>query len=289
MRIVLMNFNNDVAFGLMCALESIENQCVMWDKRVKPAYDMFDELKPDLLLCGTGDVDETIVRALEEYKQTKVIFFGFGTPVGLNPALICYPPQLSDSQISIINPKHIPYVRLDVAANVARFCGGHNVEKYHSDILFISDNPNINEAVMSIFANLIQDFRAKILGPIHLGIPYYLGNAQLNVLCDNIKSTKCGLDFMNKHVYDYFINKVFCLSFDSEEFAPRLTPENFSDEIRRFMSSDKLRAKHTKIAFQTIREKHTYFHRLKDVFDTLGYEDLGKAALVKLDKVLKDD
>jgi hypothetical protein len=125
-----------------------------------------------------------------------------------------------------------------------------------------------------------------VIGPARLPIPYFVGNAPLDVICDNIKSTKLGLDFMDKHIYDYAINKIFCMSFDSSTVVPQLTPENFGDEIRKYMASDKLRNKHIKEAFDLVVNGHTYYHRVKTVFDMLGHEEIGKAALSKLEKVL---
>lgn len=283
MKIVVVQKNNDIIEGLAGAFATINEQVIVWSPLQRSALDMFDELKPDIFICEGIDIDEGIRIGLNDYQHTKLVLFGMSAPNDVNPSLMCFPSQLNKEQASLLNTKGLPAVQLGVAANLAKFCRGKYVPSYASDLLYISDIQWMGTAIPSVIERLIQ-YRLKIVGPHRMPYPEYVGTCSLPTLCDIMKSTTIGFDFTNKHIYDYAINKVFCISTEHSEFCPQLQS---IDEIGKYIGAEKLRKKHIKEAYKYVKD-HTYFHRAAEVCKMLELPEISERLITVVKSILAE-
>ncbi len=271
MKIVATHHIDDQFIGIASTLTAMNTEFFFWQKDVKPTLDMFDELKPDVLICRTVDLDQTVLMALTEYPKTKLVIFGINAQTRVAPSLICYPENLSDERIQKLNPNNIPYIKFRHAANLAKYNRGKYTETYSSDILYLSDIANVSDTLIPNVISSLLDRKIKIVGDVPMGgFAEYLGTVDSKTASDMMASTTVAIDFLNKHYLDYAINKVFAISSEKNNAVPMFTEESYLQDIDKYMSSDKLRNKHIKQAFEYAVKEHTYFHRIKEMFDTMG-------------------
>ncbi len=287
MKIIATAPNMPEMQGLASTFTALEYNFMFWDKKAKPTFDMFDEIKPDVIILTAADVDQTVVAALQEYKATKVVFFGVTVPDGITPSLMSYPRKLSTPQLAKINSGGLPYVQIQPAADVAKFSKGKYNKQHTSEILYITGLPYQETLIPHILCSLL-DYDIKIVGPRPIPFAEYVGNVNLKILCDLMKSTQIGLDFMGLHTLDYAANKVFCLSSDKNDVVPYFTQESYKDDIARFLNNHKLMDKHIESAYDHVISSHTYFHRTADVLNGLGYDKEAKKCIEYLEKHLND-
>jgi hypothetical protein len=133
---------------------------------------------------------------------------------------------------------------------------------------------------------LTEEHDVKIVGHVRLPLPEYLGICSLQTLCNLISSTTIGLDFSNKNSYDYAINKVFCISNLPNTIVPTFTKESLAEDVSKYLGSKKLRNKHIKESYEIAKE-NTYFHRVAEIFEKLGYDKENKESLKKVGDLLK--
>lgn len=65
-----------VRLGYANAMAHIGMQCTIWQPNVKPAFDIFSELEPDILFCGTWEINEAILKNILERPHLQLILWG---------------------------------------------------------------------------------------------------------------------------------------------------------------------------------------------------------------------
>ncbi len=281
MRIVTTLNENEHIVGITSALEAGGYNPIYWDKSRKPAFDMFDEIRPDILICESKEIDKATEIAINEYK-TKVVLFGMYFNKQITPSLLCYPSDITKANIERIHKSDIPYVQLQKAADAAKYINGTYMEEYASDALYISDS--VQNAIQYIdpLHEIAEQHRLRIVGHVKLPMAEYIGQVNLPQLCSLIKSTNIGIDLGGRHLYDYIINKIFCVTTLEQDYMPNIK------EFERFAKEPKLRKKFVKEAYQQVKDNHTYFHRTKEVFDQIGYPEIGVKLLEVLGNKVND-
>lgn len=159
MRIVCVRKEDSHRIGLMAAFEAAGIENIFWNPQHKAAYDMYFEVKPDLLVLHQTDVSPEIQHLVHE----------FNLPVHL------------------LNPD-------GYYANLAQFGKGVFSHRLESDYLYFSFLPPKDEQV-KFLAELAEQGRLKCFGHIPLNMPNYLGILPPAMMADALYSTKCVVDF----------------------------------------------------------------------------------------------
>lgn len=280
MKIAITYHNEEPFIGIASTLAAVGIDFVFWNAAIKPTFDMFDEIHPDILICGNEDVNEVLLRALSENQHTKLVLLSRDGSIAENtkPDAVCF-------MNNIKKMTDCPSMNFEPAANIAKFCNGRFVKSQESDILYMSD-VDIRASLIPAVLTTLSDYRIRVVGPVVAPVPQYVGNPQLSTMCNIMKSTKVAIDFFNQHYLDYAANKVFCLSSEPNDVVPSMTLENYLDEIHKYVSSDKLRNKSIKEAYNKAIDGRTYFHRVADIFELLGIDN--KEIYTTLSKVLNN-
>ena len=80
--------------GICSTLSSVNGGIYVWDSNAKPAYDVFYEYGPEVLICMDKSITPSLSNVLKEYKDTKMVAIGADIPDHSNPTLICTPTPL---------------------------------------------------------------------------------------------------------------------------------------------------------------------------------------------------
>ena len=167
--------------GLAMSLGSVNMDSILWQKHQKPVFDMLHELRPKALFCSSFDIDNDILNALDEYKDTRLVAIGYRPEIQLTKnCLICYETEKPEDYIAY---------HLEPAANTAAIGGSYN-EIYKCDIM------SICEQKPSIINTILADYQIKLFSFFnHIQDDYrYLGKIPLNMFGSLVRSSKVFLE-----------------------------------------------------------------------------------------------
>lgn len=275
--------------GLTASLSLVSNMR-LWFKEKKPVFDMFDEIGPDILICQDSDIDDSIIQALKEYQDTKLILIGSHIPEGLIPDILCVPFELMDFQKKLLT-ETVPHVIILVNhANIAQYRKGNYNPKFESDILYLTTN--IEENNLDTIEKLLhpnKDYKVKICGINNIATPEYLGQINISQACDLMASTKICMDFNGHITKDAATNKTFCLSnFENDLFPYYDGVEDMFKKIDKFLKNEKKRKQIVKKAYKTVIEDDTYLHKTIEIFEQLGFDNQARETEEILEKLCRE-
>lgn len=286
--IVTVPSNQQPANGIVSTLSLLSNKTndikvVHWNPASKPAFDMFDELKPDLVLCD-GQTAPSMSKVIKEY-GTKLIICGSMPPHGLEPDLILFSEQVPEMII-----KHCEYPSLAIknAADISKYRNGKFSEDKSTEILYYASQkePQNNEAsILGLLSGLKWQF--KIIG-YRRPLLQYVGRTSVYETADFFASAKITIDINSAQQYDVAAQSGFCISNKSGLFPhiEEFSPEEWEDTIEVAMQDEHKRGVVSSQAHEEVIANHTYFHRLAEVFEKLGWNDEQQLTLETLSKVV---
>tara|TARA_R110002020_G_scaffold412253_2_gene621883 strand:+ start:886 stop:1734 length:849 start_codon:yes stop_codon:yes gene_type:complete len=260
--------------GVCSAFSSINDGIYIWDAKVKPAYDVFYECRPEILICMDKTIDTSLSNVLKEYKDTKVIAIGPEVPDYFKPDLTCYPGASGEKSYD-----------LQPAANLVDYAPASAKDKYKSEISTISDNesPIINS--LSSFSLKSFSYTRK------LKYPNYIGKILPNEIPSILSSCALYLDTdgHNDLLLSAMANSCPCLSANETTLSVDYIPKAASLEelitcIKAIMLKKSFREEHVEKCYRFVMEGHTYFHRASDMFSLLGYKEYSESCLSKLEE-----
>lgn len=258
--------------GITAALVTVHPTTTIWLPKRKPAFDMFDELQPDLIFCKPEDFDAGFLTALKEYKTDMVVFGEYCPPI-VQPKLLC----------SNLKP----------AANIVQINSGQIKPKYKSDILYISNvelgfNTQILDMVTQLTSLQEKPIQIKLCGMQALPFAQYVGPVSINHITNLLVSTKIALDHNYNIMMDAAFNKVFCLTnVESPIDGVISLSGNLHEQIRYLLDNEKYRKFCVKKAYKYARE-NTYFHRLADILQNLYLSELASLSINKVKELIND-
>ena len=263
MNIVITNHNDLIFKGIAGAIAVIESNTVLWDAKVKPPYDMCNELRPDLLVCTALDLTPSLVRVIDEY-NIRVILFGLSNVI--KPLVSCLPQNTTEVVLSNVDN----YVITKPMANVAQYNNGKVSDLYSSDILYVSNTTNVE--ILSILSRLTK-YKLKICGNLPVPLANYVGKANVKTISNLIASAKIVLDYNENILYDAAHNKAFCLSNVQNDLYPIYTSDNLLEQVDHFLNDEKHREYYTKKA-ANLAKGRSYYSLLHDICIKAGLTDL---------------
>jgi hypothetical protein len=268
--------------SLLATLTTLIPDTIVWNQNNKPAFDMFEELKPDIFVCSSVDFNKyDLVLALQEHPNTSLIVHGLQYPEQLSPQLLCLTQDIPEQILSNVS---VPYLKIPYAANVAQY--HHHIidDQYNSDILYISHI--LNEQVISCLQALPALGKCKFCGPTTLPLVNYIGTASFPTLASMLHSTKIVIDFDGTMMWNAAWKKTFCLSNIENPLYPTFTSaDELVSLVKHYVDDEHHRNTHVRKAHKLAKE-NTYFHVLSQFFERQNNQGLADMALMKLQEII---
>lgn len=268
--------------GIVAALTAIEKDLVSWRPHTKPAFDAFDEMRPELFICLASDITQDVPLPLQQYQTPAIVFNDkptyFSTFDNINVKIVC----TNGSEHPAGDPI---WHRVQPAANVAQFNNGHHNDKYACDVLYVS-NTHLSPEHSAMLGKLQnKSYTTRVCGPVRVNLTNYVGNCSIKTLTDMIASSKIVIDIDHNILYDAAFNNTFCLTnIQNDVFASYNSEEDLVDKIDHFLTEEKHRKAHIKKAKKAV-ENHTYFHCVSDMCYILNLPELSKKSMQILDQL----
>ena len=285
MKIISTYHPEDSVFnGVISALATIEQNTILWMPQHKPAFDMLDEIKPDLLICTSSDFTQELVMALTEYQNINVVVFGLHYPASITPKLLCVNENVPEQILEHIK---VPFVQIKPAANVAQYNNGIRSDRYAADVFYLSNSLiEHNSTIIPTLGCVINNgFKTKICGNTPLPFPQYLGKVGIKNATNLIVSSKIVLDFNKSIMLDAAFNRAFCLSNVETNLYPSYSSNlDLHTKIVHFLADEKHKQSYIKKAHKYAKN-NTYFHRLNDICKELTLTNLADASMKQLEKI----
>jgi len=214
MRILISNDSPTahyyIRMGIARAFTAAGHEAVMWDINQKPVYDAFDEFNPDIFIGQTYNINEPIIKCIEERPHLKVIMkagdwgpFGdrldrekFPLHIATEKELLMtkelasrtgkpdylyihyHPDALEQTHGHWIDNGFSVCSQLN-AADVFEFTNGQKIEEFRSDIAFVGGYWGYKSQVLDKFllplCENLGDYNIKIFGNQQWPVPQYCG------------------------------------------------------------------------------------------------------------------
>jgi hypothetical protein len=276
MNIVFSSLSNVPVFnGIAAVLTANGDNVTNWNGNNKPVFDMLEDLKPEYLFVGQGQIDTALIEGLLEYPQTKLIVYGTAIP-----------KELEDSTALIVVPQHVPdtimrnlpgaTTKIKRAANIVQFAGGYYVDAMKSDLLYITNSASvqrgyINNHLSGVLFN--TDYKVKVVGSFKMPCPQYVGRVTIKDTLNFIQSASITLDYDWDIALDVVANQSLPITNVKNDLVPYFTSElELLELVEKFSKNEKLRRKTARQAYKLIIDNDTYFHRTAELGELLGVE-----------------
>ena len=258
--------------GMCSSLASVNEGILIWNEKEKPAWDMFYEYSPDMLICLDKDLSKAASNAANEYKNTKIVVFGADFNPEFRVDLVC-DKEIDDSSQSM---------RLLPSANIVDFnhSSAKHKEKYATEVLILEEK--LNEIM-----NAMHQFNMKIFSlKDRVYHQNYIGTINPKTLPSAISSCNVFADLSGNSdmICNVMAMKVPCLSatncFIESEYMPiPANLEDFMNYLRTLLYKEEFAKKHAAKCYDYILSNYTYFHRASELYEKLGYDEFSKESL----------
>lgn len=244
-NIVILNGHGATQYyraGWAKALAAGKHSVLFWDKTKVSAFDMFHDCKPTLLVIGTWELDEAILKCVREYKPEIMLW---GPNYGIYDVEIDYkshPIQRASKEevvmvsrlCEIKDPKYIfsyyPQHWMNVTHNNwTNTCGlepigyilasdifdyslGQVKPEFECDIAFVGGWwPYKAANMLPYFSKLVKKFHVKIFGYGNWPFPQHCGTIDTTHVRHIFRSAKCCINlfepFATEEKYAFDMNE----------------------------------------------------------------------------------
>lgn len=200
-----------------------------------------------------------------------------------------------------------PLMSLLSAADIFDYYNGKEREELKCDIGYIGGRwPYKQNTLDKYLLPLCKNYKVKIFGNSNWGIPQYCGFMKEG-MADLFKSAKICPNIHEKHsqVYGYDIverpfkilsSGGFCISDKVSGLTKVLpqgiiyadSPESFAEKVSYYIDKEDKRNEITQLGTKAVLENHTYFHRVRDILERLGYTDAADSLMNKYEETIKN-
>ncbi len=261
MKIVCTYKNDIFTNGVSATLQAVYgNDFKLWQCNQKPMFDVFDEIKPDLLIVHGDYFSGFLTEVLNEYKKTKVYMI-HDEPDAQYPG--CAPQE-------------------DLA-NIVQFNNGIEKECFKTDVLYWSRNENITDDLLTTLHSIYKQYRLKIFGPVRIDMPQYLGVLDIKDMANALASARINLDFNNNSRFDAAVNGTLSMVYDPEKTIKGFISYQNIDDITILFREEcgPIYKDELKEIQELVKKDHTFHHKVAQMFSTLDLTE-------ESDKILAD-
>jgi hypothetical protein len=271
MKVIVQHSVNPNIYKIVASLRTIGVDCFIWDKRVKPLFDLLVETDASVLICA-ANMTTDITDAVHEFRLKTIVVDTINninnTRLRVRPDAYC----ITDGKACISGAE---VIYLDSCADLISLKDGQRDENYKTDALYLSDNAGVSVDQM-VKLNMLcypnSDLKFKIIGPISVNLLAYAGNPEPKTTLSFLKSSDIVIDLGGLHILDYVANGIFCISDTENPCVPYYNKgEDLLNLVKMFLSNKGKKKKVLdKAKSYIIQNKLTSFHIAADLCKALG-------------------
>ena len=286
-RIVIIYSNDCPTNGITSTLAYLGNkdenfQVFNWNPANKATFDMFEEVKPDLLVVDSK-LTPNLANAIAEY-DTKLVVCGNFIPNEIEPDLICFPHNISEN---IIKHTSCPFEIIEPAANLSKFRNGVKEDNKYTHILFFASAEIPTQKEINILGKLSSmELPFKIIG-YHRPFVQYVGQVSISEIANFLASARIIIDVDQSCLFDVAAQGGFAISNIENDIFPKY--ESLEESILTWTANDpditNNIKKISKAAKKKIMKKDTYFHRTATMFERIGWSQESTLTINHIDNV----
>jgi len=242
----------------------------LWNPQQMPVFDMLQETQAQYLFIDAKYVNQHVAAACAEQHNLKVVVFNTLNPI-IKAHLRVFDPSFNMKLV----PDEVLSFQLAPAANYARYRMGCYLDKYDTDVFYYHQrNQHTGHIIDDLYEIAEAGYRVRVAGN-HLSCPFYIGHTNIYHGMEMATSAKIVLDYDDEMIYNYAVNRIFCLG-DTKTFSTLRTGDNprrsTVERVEKFMASEKDRRVITDKIYDEAIESKTYFHQAATVGGMLESE-----------------
>lgn len=277
MKILYILPNNIERFmtisGWINTLSKQEHKCIPWHKTQHTAFDVFDEVAPDMLLCFINDYDESIFKCLVEQPFIRTVFFvdNYESTNQISKDLLLKSKELDIPEITCIKFKSLPgYENLqNVIYSPPAFDeyvhkNGQEIDYMKSDMIILGPVEKQYEHYVYNICKKLSNKNIKFFDSKIWNLPQYIGVLDQELIKHMIASTSAilCLGFNDLIPMTAFYNKLCICPYNELEY-PNI------ENIDEFLSQNNDNFVHINVTPEHL-ENNTYKNRIQEAFSKLG-------------------
>lgn len=220
---------------------------------------------------------------------------------------IYYHPDYVEETHGYWIDKGIPVHSHMLGADIFDYTNGKRMEHLVSDLTFIGGYwsykaQNIDSYLLPLCHS--NNYKIKIFGNAHWPVVQYCGYIPTEMakhalasatICPQLHephSTYYGFD-MSERTFKLLSNKCFVISdyveglykLFGENLVMAKTPEEFKKLVDHYLKNPDERQQFIDAGYKEVMNNHTYFHRVKDIFNNLNLEHYGRKTMEVYNKI----
>lgn len=258
---------------------------VSWDGRIKPSFDAFDEIRPDLFLCSDYDITHSDLRCLNEYRQSIFVLHKRFDPTILSEHNYEAYGAKPDLIFQNVRKELTPHLSLPCALDILDNFKPDNKAKFAISTMI--SEPTKYESFIKPLLGVAEGVNLSVFSEHDLGSNAYYGpydgnehtiyaKSYLNIIFGNSRYES------NHRLYDCIkYNGMPIVEFnDTDHVVFKSTFQMFQnvDDIRECLKTYSAYPKQVQNALAIITQEglraNTYFHRAADLFTHLGLSEI---------------
>jgi len=249
--------------GWVNILSNWGHQCISWDKKSKPTYDVFDEYNPDLLIMFVNDYDTSIFNCLLEKPFIRTIFLYDNLETTNKKSIELLQKSKEEFQCPEVLIKNEPLL------DTVLFSGAKNIPEMESDIVCVETSKNPDDVKYLDYLSDRRDLNIKIFDNEILHYPQWIGLISYENIKFVLQSAKIALIFNDNDIFMQAL-QANCICFSTSKvyngsiYIDSL--ERLRDEIKSFINDE------YKLGYKSTIELETYNHIVIQTFKEMELE-----------------
>lgn len=265
MKFIISLAPTRLSHGIASSLNCIEGiEVIFWDPANKPVMDMFDEVKPNVILCYPEYLNlQEMEIAISRYPETGIVCLG-DAPKGIRAHMATGASESPE----------VPSLGFVDGAMIAQVNRGEYDSKLKSEIMIFTDYIDLDAKKKEMIETLCNIYNVKIFGSKKINLVNYLGNVDLPTRSHAMASTDLYVDLGDNTWYDAATvgSSVAVLSeADISGVATFCDKDSMLKVVDKVLSDSDKKSK-TKIARASVRSR-TYFEPINEILLFFGLSD----------------
>ena len=271
MKIIIPNTPVQVLHDIAQTTETIKDRAnleiIIWDVQHKPIIDMFDELKPDIVMIHESQLDHAFAIVCQEFEFKYVVVAANPLPEWPKaPSAIITEPSL------VKNFPRLPVMQAVHLARLAQIQGGSYNPNMKSEVLVDTTSVEMNPNLYDLLRFLTSNYKTKIVGGTPVKSHHYLGAVNMFERADFIKSAQMVVDINSYTFWDASYLKVPSTTVAPNAPSHVLQFQNLDilkHNIESILSNPLIRAKYTGMCYKETLKENTFHHFAAKLFQTI--------------------